>query len=76
MVTLVLKSLFHGSQRDLSIVLRDVIMEAANRGTHEGQWGTGRDLGKALSAHPAQEIPILASLTEMRGDNILSKTAQ
>ena len=36
LVALVLKPLFHCGQRDLSVILGDVIVEAANRGTHEG----------------------------------------
>lgn len=32
-IALVLKSLFHGGQRDLPVVLGDIIMEAANRKT-------------------------------------------
>lgn len=64
-VALVLKSLFHGSQRDLPVVLGDVIMEAANRGTHEnsgGRWGSGA----GIIGTPTPGPLFLASLTGER----------
>lgn len=61
-IALVLKSLFHGSQRHLPVVLGDVIMEAASRRTHEdsggqvGLWGS-------LTGMPTLRFPFVASLT-------------
>lgn len=47
-VALVLESLLHGGQRDLPVVLGGVVVEAANRGTREGQRGHMQGSGACL----------------------------
>lgn len=66
-VALVLKSLFHGSERDLPVVLGDVIMEAANRGIHENSGGQVGAWG-GYYWHPDVRTPGF-SLPHWRGDN-------
>lgn len=58
LVPLVLKSLLHGSQRHLPVVLGGVIVEAANTGTREGWRGHVQGSEQEASAPSAQDTPL------------------